>query len=70
MYEEFGLSQVIDELPQYNEKNIKINEVSFFDNKILINDFDYYHSNPIARSSKTMNECKQAFLKNNIKNGK
>ncbi len=70
LYEEFGLSQVIDELPQYNEKNIKINEVSFFDNKILINDFDYYHSNPIARSSKTMNECKQAFLKNNIKNGK
>ena len=69
LYEEFNLYQIIDELPQQEVTNIKIKEIPFCNSEILINDFDYYHSNPIARSSKTMSECKQT-LKNNIKNEK
>ena len=37
----------------------KINN-NFVKEKIIIKDIDYYHSNAIARASKTMSECKSA----------
>ena len=37
----------------------KINN-NFVKEKITIKDIDYYHSNAIARASKTMSECKSA----------
>ena len=38
--------------------NFVIPNYEFFDEKINIDEIDYYHSNSIARASKTMTECK------------
>jgi len=35
------------------------NKVDFIDDTILIKSIDYYYTNPIARSSKVMNECRK-----------
>ena len=43
-----------------DQKNI---ESEFIEKEITINPIDYYFSNPIARSSKTMNECRQVSKK-------
>ena len=37
--------------------NISIS--SFINEKTEIQNIDYYYSNPIARSSKTMNDCRE-----------
>ena len=37
--------------------NHDVTETIFVDEKILVESFDYYFSNVIARSSKTMTEC-------------
>tara|TARA_B100001123_G_scaffold310500_1_gene347198 strand:- start:1272 stop:3302 length:2031 start_codon:yes stop_codon:yes gene_type:complete len=34
----------------------------YFDENIIVENIDYYHSNVIARASKTMNECKKARI--------
>ena len=39
------------------------NKVDFIDKEILIKPIDYYYTNPIARSSKIMHECKQISKK-------
>ena len=50
----------IDELPIKNFKlNNKIN-YEFFNEQIKINKIDYYYSNAISRSSKTMSDCRNA----------
>ena len=41
----------------------KINKVDFVEQNILIKPIDYYYTNPIARSSKIMNECRQISKK-------
>ena len=46
-----------------NQKSIKIKKIEFKEEDILIKKIDYYHSNPIARSSKVMNECRQISKK-------
>ena len=38
-------------------------EINFLDENILIEPIDYYYTNPIARSSKVMNECRQISKK-------
>ena len=46
-----------------NNENIKKFEVPSYnlsDEKILVEDIDYYYSNTIARASKTMSECRYA----------
>ncbi len=57
----------LDTLPNVNPlKNKKINN-KIFEENILIKKIDYYFSNAIARSSKTMSDCRQAketLLKN------
>jgi len=41
----------------------KVNEVDFVKEDILIKPIDYYYTNPIARSSKVMSECRQISKK-------
>ena len=41
----------------------KINKVDFVEGNILIKPIDYYYTNPIARSSKIMSECRQISKK-------
>ena len=39
-------------------ENFKIPNYEFINEKIFVDQIDYYHSNVIARASKTMSECK------------
>ena len=39
------------------------NEIKFLEEDILIKPLDYYYSNPIARSSKVMSDCRQISKK-------
>ena len=41
----------------------KTNSIDFVDENISIKSIDYYHTNPIARSSKVMSECRQISKK-------
>ena len=43
--------------------SIKINKIDFLDSSITIKPIDYYYTNPIARSSKVMSECRQITKK-------
>ncbi len=47
-----------------NKKNnlFKLTDYEIFNEKIKVDNIDYYHSNAIARASKTMNDCKKARL--------
>ena len=43
-----------------NKNNLNnIKSVDFIEGEILINPIDYYFTNPISRSSKTMSDCKR-----------
>jgi len=53
---------------KYTTNIEKINKVDFIEKDILIKEIDYYHTNPIARSSKVMNECRK-ISKNFLFNG-
>ena len=51
---------IINYLNQSNKnKTEKPKNIEFVEQDILVNPIDYYHTNPIARASKVMNECKQ-----------
>ena len=45
-----------------NETDFKVPEYNFKSEKIITDDIDYYHSNAIARASKTMSECKNIWM--------
>ncbi len=45
-------------LNNQNIKNFEVPSYNFYDEKILVEDIDYYYSNTIARASKTMSECR------------
>ena len=50
----------LNELPKKNNiKKKEINDRSFFSENIFIRELDYYYTNSISRSSKTMSECRQ-----------
>ena len=56
-------SSMLNYLNLYKEKNFKESyseqkNLNFFSEKIFIKDNDYYYSNPIARASKTMFNCR------------
>ena len=60
--------EVLETVPNFSEINelpkksvIKTNNIekSFFNEKIFVRELDYYYTNSISRSSKTMNECRQ-----------
>jgi len=46
-----------------NRKNSKIENFNFVQSEILIKSIDYYYTNPIARSSKVMSDCRQISKK-------
>ena len=54
----FGCNKNTEESSVNNDVN-KINKVDFVEENILIKPIDYYYTNPIARSSKIMSECRQ-----------
>ena len=43
--------------------SIKVNKIDFVESNIIIEPIDYYYTNPIARSSKVMSECRQITKK-------
>ncbi len=49
----------LNELPKKSEVKKDLLENNFFSEKILIRELDYYYTNSISRSSKTMSECRQ-----------
>jgi len=60
--------EILETVPNFSEINelpkkslIKTNniEISFFNEKISARELDYYYTNSISRSSKTMSECRQ-----------
>ncbi len=60
--------ELIDSMMNYmklnkKNKNNKITETEFLSEKILIDPIDYYYSNVIARSSKTMSKCRNEKIK-------
>ncbi len=60
--------QLLDEMMMYikNKKEKKASNFEkneFLSENILVKDIDYYYSNVISRSSKTMNECRNEKLK-------
>ena len=48
-----------------SKKYSELTNLSFENEKMIIKDHDYYYSNPIARASKTMSNCRNE--KNNFK---
>ena len=48
-----------------DKKDFDIPSYEFIEEKIFVDDIDYYHSNSIARASKIMTDCK--YLISNIK---
>tara|TARA_B100002051_G_scaffold115678_1_gene109957 strand:+ start:168 stop:2198 length:2031 start_codon:yes stop_codon:yes gene_type:complete len=60
------IKSMINYLNLYKDKkDFNLSNYEFIDEKIKVDDLDYYHSNSIARASKTMTECKN--LKIHIK---
>ena len=60
--------ELIDSMMNYlklDQKIINKDKIitEFFSEKIVIDHFDYYYSNVIARASKTMSECRNEKLK-------
>ena len=49
----------LNQLPTKSEIEKKEIETNFFSEKISIKKLDYYFTNSISRSSKTMSECRQ-----------
>ena len=42
-----------------NESILKTKSIDFIEDSILVKPIDYYYTNPIARSSKVMSECRE-----------
>ena len=55
----------LNELPSFKESEMKNTSSSFISEEINIKELDYYFTNSISRSSKTMSECRQ--IKQNAK---
>ena len=54
------LKSMQNHLNNQNIKNFEVPTYNLNDEKILVEDIDYYYSNTIARASKTMSECRHA----------
>ncbi|MEY4342723.1 MAG: hypothetical protein RL736_519 [Pseudomonadota bacterium] len=60
LFKDYPVFQQLDQLPKSSADTLTIKNVSQAKGDIKINDFDFYFSNIIAASSKTMHECKDA----------
>ena len=56
----------IDSLPQKKTTSQTENNYKFKNEKIVIRDLDYYFSNSISRSSKTMSDCRNLRFKKQL----
>ncbi len=57
------IKSMLNHLNNQNIKNFEVPSYNFNDEKIFVEDIDYYYSNTIARASKTMSECRYARAK-------
>ncbi len=57
------INLMINFLNIHKDKIFEVPNYEFINESINIDDLDYYHSNSIARASKTMSECKNLSLK-------
>ncbi len=55
----------LNELPSVKDIKVKNTLPKFFSEKVVIKELDYFYTNSISRSSKTMSECRQ--IKHNLK---
>ena len=60
LFKEFPLFLKIDQLPDSSVDNLQPKNIIPINGIIKIADFDFYFSNIIAASSKTMLDCKKA----------
>ena len=56
------INSMLNFLNLNKDKNFEVPKYEFINENIHVEDLDYYHSNSIARASKTMNECKNLSL--------
>jgi len=54
----------IDTLPEPQIKKINLTSGNFYNEQVLIRPIDYYFSNPVARASKTMSDCRIEKIRN------
>ena len=57
-------SKNIDTLPVTQTKKINLTSGNFYSENVLIKPIDYYFSNPVARASKTMSDCRVENIRN------
>ena len=57
-------SKNIDSLPKIQTKKINLTSGNFYSEEVLIKPIDYYFSNPVARASKTMSDCRLEKISN------
>ena len=58
----------INELPKQTEIHNPNIQTNFLNEEVFVRELDYYYTNSISRSSKTMSQCRQ-IKQNNQKNG-
>ena len=58
----------MNELPKQTEIHNSNIQTNFFNEEVFVRELDYYYTNSISRSSKTMSQCRQ-IKQNNKKNG-
>ena len=68
MISEHNMLGSFDRIPEIDYSKVNLETYEKIDFKVKINEIDYYQTNIIARSSKTMMECKLSKL-NDKKNG-
>ena len=68
MISEHNMLGCFDHIPEIDYSKVNVEAYEKIDFKVKINEIDYYQTNIIARSSKTMMECKLSKL-NDKKNG-
>ena len=65
----YNKDQLVSDMINFINNNKKINSsnkiTNFYDEKIFTEYTDYYYSNVVSRSSKTMSDCRS--IRNNIK---
>ena len=54
----------IDTLPEPQTKKINLASGNFYSEEVSIRPIDYYFSNPVARASKTMSDCRLEKIRN------
>ena len=59
------IDSMFNYLQQKRKEEFILTDYSFENEKILLEDIDYYFSNVIAKNSKTMSECRS--LRSNLK---